>query len=113
MARRAAQLLWVLDYLDDIASDMSVFHRVDDIRAMPGRRFFILAPRLSCYAGAMHARAVEAAQGSSPLQPQQEAAPAYRAPVRERELPPATPQVLAGADPVLAGMFSFSTFAKE
>lgn len=48
--------MWVLDHLDDIASDMSVFHRVDDIYSMTGRRFFTLANRLAAYKGVLRAR---------------------------------------------------------
>jgi hypothetical protein len=37
-------------------SDFSVFHRVDDVGAMPAATFFALAPRLAAYQGAMRAR---------------------------------------------------------
>lgn len=46
----------MLRYLDVIDSDMSVFHRVDDIRAMASPRFFFLAERLVYYDGALRAR---------------------------------------------------------
>jgi hypothetical protein len=42
--------------LPDLVSDFSVFHRVDDVGAMPSATFFALAPRLSAYQGAMRAR---------------------------------------------------------
>jgi len=48
--------MWVLDYKEDIASDFSVFHRVDDVSAMPARRFFSLAVRLVAYKGVLRAR---------------------------------------------------------
>ncbi len=52
--------MWVLDYLEDIDSDMSVFHRVDDARTMlPGPLYFERAERLTAYAGVMQARALE------------------------------------------------------
>ena len=54
--RRLAQLRWIPRYLDEIESDMSVFHRVDDIWSMPARKFFPLARRLHSYQGAMRER---------------------------------------------------------
>lgn len=41
----------MLDHLDDLESDFSVFHRVDDIYAMPSARFFRLAERIFAYQG--------------------------------------------------------------
>ena len=49
-------MLWVLEYLDDIESDMSVFHRVDDIHGMESERFFRFATRLPAYEGVLAAR---------------------------------------------------------
>lgn len=46
----------MLEHLDDIESDMSVFHRVDDIYKMEGPRFFRMAFRLAAYSGVMAAR---------------------------------------------------------
>lgn len=37
-------------------SDMSVFHRVDDVAALTISRFLMLAARLAAYAGAVRAR---------------------------------------------------------
>lgn len=51
--------MWITDYMEDIESDLSVFHRVDDYMTMPAPRFFSLVPRLSAYAGVLQARAVE------------------------------------------------------
>lgn len=49
--------MWVLDYLDDIDSDMSAFHRVDDARTMlPAPLYFARAERLPAYDGVMRAR---------------------------------------------------------
>lgn len=48
--------MWVLDHLDDLESDFSVFHRVEDIYSMPGPRFFKLAYRIFAYEGVMAAR---------------------------------------------------------
>jgi hypothetical protein len=48
--------MWVLYYLDDIRSDMSVFHRIDDIDKMPALKFFAYADRLVAYSGAVQMR---------------------------------------------------------
>lgn len=53
----------MLDYLDDIESDMSVLHRVDDMWSMPAPKFFAFASRLPAYNGAL-AVAYSAAQQS-------------------------------------------------
>jgi hypothetical protein len=45
--------MWVLDYRDDVESDLSALHRVDDMAAMPARRFFALVNRLGAYPGAV------------------------------------------------------------
>lgn len=44
-------------YLTDVESDMSVFHRIDDVRAMPARLFIDRALRLTAYKGVMRALA--------------------------------------------------------
>jgi hypothetical protein len=50
--------MWVLDYLDDIESDMSAIHRVDygSMLDLPSPQFFAMARRLPAYQGAMAAR---------------------------------------------------------
>lgn len=94
-------------YLDDIASDMSVFHRVDDITAMPARRFFKLVVRLSAYEGMMRVRAIEADQESQPAPSSQPQGnwPAPAASGQRREVP-ATKAALQN-DPVFGGLISF------
>lgn len=52
------QIDWVLDYLDDIESDLSAVHGVADWRTLPGPRYFMLAARLAAYPGVMQARAI-------------------------------------------------------
>jgi hypothetical protein len=47
---------WVIDYVADIASDLSVFHRVDDVDQLTIVRYLELAPRLGAYSGALRAR---------------------------------------------------------
>ena len=43
----------MFDNIEDIRSDMSVLHRIDEIEEMPSRRFFSFAERLAHYEGAM------------------------------------------------------------
>lgn len=100
---RAYQIGWVVAYLDDVASDMSVFHRVDDVTALDGPTLFKLAWRLPAYSGAV--RAVVQAQ-------QQETQPTS-APATggggERRWNPGTRATLM-ADPDVKGLFSFGSF---
>lgn len=71
--------MWILDNLEDVKSDMSVFHRVDDIAAMSARSFFPRAVRLGAYDGVVQFRAkvknAAAAAESTPTRPG--AAPVY------------------------------------
>lgn len=46
----------MLDYLEDLESDFSVFHRVDDMYALPAEQFFALSVRMAAYSGALAAR---------------------------------------------------------
>lgn len=52
--------MWTLDYEADIASDLSVFHRVDDPMTLDGPTYFERAVRLSAYSGVLAARAAQA-----------------------------------------------------
>jgi hypothetical protein len=109
--------MWVPGCLDDIESDMSVFHRVDDIYSMPGPRFFRLAARLSAYEGAMRLRAMAEGGEAGPAEAAAAvaAAPVSRLPVSVTERPgnlPATAQVVR-SDPAFAGVFSFGTITRE
>lgn len=55
--------MWVLDHLEDIDSDMSVFHRVDDAReTLPAPLYFARAHRLGAYTGVMQSRILEQKQ---------------------------------------------------
>jgi hypothetical protein len=49
--------MWTIDYEADIASDLSVFHRIDDPMSVPGPLYFSFAIRLAAYAGVIAARA--------------------------------------------------------
>lgn len=48
----------MLDHLDDIASDLSAVHRVDDMWQVPARRLFGLVERLPYYEGVMRMHAL-------------------------------------------------------
>lgn len=69
MEARREQLDWIPDYLDDIESDLSVFHRIDDWRTLDGPRFFRYVVRLSAYAGVLQARAVAEEEKRNPTAP--------------------------------------------
>lgn len=104
-SERLLQLLWVLPRLDDIASDLSVFHRVDDITALDGPTFLRLAWRLPAYQGVMRARLLaeqQDADGDRPA-PSRSAAQASG---DDRDWNPGTKATLM-ADPNLKGIFSF------
>lgn len=57
----------MLDYLPDLESDFSVFHRIDDIYSMHGPTFLALAYRISVYGGMIGFR--RSAQDTSPEPP--------------------------------------------
>lgn len=52
----AKHLSWIYDHWEDIVSDLSVFHRIDDVAALTITKFLTLAFRLSAYSGALRAR---------------------------------------------------------
>jgi hypothetical protein len=54
---RAWGVIDVLEYLDEIESDLSAFHRIDDYLEMDCLKFFRLAFRLVHYQGAVRAQA--------------------------------------------------------
>lgn len=88
-------MLWVLDCLEDIRSDLSVFHRVDDMDGMPAHRFWSFVMRLPHYGGALAALALaEVAQ-----QPQAPRS-AHPAPEPELELWQMSPALPDGANVV-------------
>ena len=73
----------MLSFLGDIASDLSVLHRVDDASELEAAVFFDLALRLPAYAGALAARVRTEIQGDT-------SAPAARPAQAEQAAPPAT-----------------------
>lgn len=69
MMARVEEVAWVLDHLDDLDSDFSVFHRVDDFRSLRAPRMFALAQRLPAYGGVMAARVRELEPAAPELEP--------------------------------------------
>lgn len=49
--------MWVSENLEDVKSDMSAFHRIDDITTMSASTFFPRAERLGAYDGVIAFRA--------------------------------------------------------
>lgn len=49
-------MIWVVEHLDDLESDFSVFHRVEDMLNLDAPRFFRFAHRMPAYRGVMRAR---------------------------------------------------------
>ena len=102
---RVQQIGWTLDYVDDLESDFSVFHRVDDIMSLPAPEFFRKAWRLGSYAGVMQARLVE--QEPDPAPPHSPASQDIRS-APGRDINPGTRATLQ-ADPAFTGIFSFES----
>lgn len=95
----------MLDHLDDVASDFSVFHRVEDITQLDGPSFFRLAWRLPSYRGAMR-EAVLREQDESPREQRQAPREASARGGSERRSVPATKTALT-SDPAFKGIFAF------
>lgn len=56
--------MWVLENLEDIKSDFSAFHRVDEIEEIPASWFFPRARRLVAYKGALRLTAEKESEES-------------------------------------------------
>lgn len=78
-----------------------MLHRVDDIFAMPGQRFFPLAMRLAAYQGVIAARVSAENENTRSSRPAGRADPGSA----DRVVEPTRAAILA--DPVLAGVVSF------
>ncbi|WP_329064878.1 hypothetical protein [Amycolatopsis sp. NBC_01480] len=48
-----AEIAWFIDHIDDVRSDFSVYHRVDEIDSMTADRFLAYLRRLPVYGGAV------------------------------------------------------------
>ena len=59
----------MLDHLDDVASDLSAFHRVDDPMRLSSSRYFLLAERLPAYQGAVASALAAKAAPALPVAP--------------------------------------------
>lgn len=103
------QLRWVLDHLDDLASDFSVFHRIDDITTLPGPVFYRMAWRLPHYQGVMASRQMAAQQDGDEAPAPRRQGPAPQRDQQDsggRDIVPATKEAIQ-SHPELAGIISF------
>jgi hypothetical protein len=117
-----AEIGWVLNYLDDLASDFSAVHRVPDMTVLDGPAFFKLAYRMTAYRGVMRERAVaEQEDGVSAPQVAQPAVAAPAVPVaaaadvpvtRGATMVPATKVALQN-EPGFPGVFSFGEMSAQ
>lgn len=60
-------MIWVLDHLGDLESDLSRFHRIDDLEQLDGPKFFRLIWRVSTYGGVMGMRLEEERRSLGPV----------------------------------------------
>lgn len=99
--------MWIPAHLADIESDLSAFHRVDDIDDLSAPRFFSLAWRLPHYRGVMRDRVI-ALQREQEDEPQPGPAPGgQRAPARQPTVDAQPVTEAALNDPVMSRIFDF------
>jgi hypothetical protein len=96
--------------VEDIESDLSVFHRVDDLAGISVCRFFRLVTRLSAYGGVMTSRFAAPAPAAPVAAPERLAADL---PVPARDVTPENADALLnnemyGALPGIGPVFSHS-----
>lgn len=98
----------MLEHRRDIASDMSVFHRVDveEVEQMPAARYFMLAVRLPAYSGAVTARLRAASEETAAPAAQPAAQPA---PVSAAETPARADRTGVRTGPHPGSSWSFAT----
>jgi hypothetical protein len=97
----------VTDHLTDIASDLSVFHRIDDASGMEAAVFFALVFRLPAYQGALAATAAQQARngggGQQARRSYERDSPMANNARVARNAPAATPAALAQMNAQLGG----------
>jgi hypothetical protein len=93
-------VLWVLDCLDDIRSDLSVLHRIDDMDTMPAPRFWAYATRLVHYSGAVAGQALLEQRAAQPAGQPAAARRQAAEPEADFELWQHSPEIPAGANVV-------------
>jgi hypothetical protein len=62
-----SSLAWVLHHLEDLESDFSVFHRVEDMYELDAERFWIMAQRIIHYGGATAVAVARATMDQRPV----------------------------------------------
>jgi hypothetical protein len=98
----------VLDWLDEIESDMSAVHRVDDIWSMPAAKFFRFAWLLPAYRGAVRERRLREQHETgedAPAPQQQYEPPGYTGPSRNGPAPGT--RTLIENDPMFSQIIGF------
>lgn len=110
LIEHAQALVWLFaEHIDDVRSDMSVFHRVVDVEAMAAARLVAFAVRLVHYQGAVRNahlsdQAPVAPRPSQPAAAATRSAPAATDPGR-REV--TASKAIASIDPVLSQVISW------
>lgn len=95
--------------LDDIRSDFSVFHRIDDLEDMPADRFWAFVDRLAFYGGVVAAKFRYQHRDTPASVSQSQAAPQVGAPVITADnAEDILANPLYGEVPGLAAVFSHS-----
>lgn len=90
-------------YFEEVESDMSAFHRIDDVYAMPAPRFINLAVRLFAYKGII--RALYEAEQHREQQEQLPASVRSRTPSRAGNRNVPSDAATLATDPAFAGQF--------
>ena len=96
----------MIECLDDVESDMSVFHRIEEVESMPARRFFAFATRLPAYSGAVTAR-LAAAMAAEQKPAAAAGAPKAAAPAGQQGVMPGTRAAIQGSE--FADLFSWGS----
>lgn len=78
--------MWVLAYIDEVCSDFSVYHRIDDVDRLDAPTFFRLAKLLPAYNGALAARIAERERQQQPQRPAAYPQPTGTAPDGDRRI---------------------------
>ena len=103
----------MLACLDDLASDLSAWHRVDDLTVLPVRTFLALVKRLHHYQGAWRATVVAAQEERGDVavahRPMYEVPDSPPVVATHEALPSMTRSAAFGAAPGMAPVISFAT----
>lgn len=84
--------MWVIDLADEIESDLSAFHRIDDPMSLDSPRYFRLARQLHAYHGAVRSALLvavnrEREQNGGAMPPTTDVSGAYLATISDPSMP--------------------------